>query len=99
MVAVGATDQDGEVPTALAAFSPQTRGWFETVFAEPTPAQDAAWQAISAGQSTLVVAPTGSGKTLAAFLWALDRCASCPSKRRGYDDHLRLPSQSARRRH
>ena len=50
MVAVSATDQDGEVPTPLAAFSPQTRRWFETVFAEPTPAQDAAWQAISAGQ-------------------------------------------------
>jgi ATP-dependent Lhr-like helicase len=61
---------------ALDAFSAQTRKWFESVFAEPTPAQDAAWQAISAGQSSLVVAPTGSGKTLAAFLWALDRCAS-----------------------
>ncbi len=66
------------MPSALAAFSPQTRGWFETVFAEPTPAQEAAWQAISAEQHTLVVAPTGSGKTLAAFLWALDRCASEP---------------------
>ncbi len=76
MVALSYTDQDGEVPTALAAFSPQTRRWFETVFEEPTPAQDAAWRAISAGQSTLVVAPTGSGKTLAAFLWALDQCAS-----------------------
>ncbi|MCZ3385746.1 MAG: DEAD/DEAH box helicase, partial [Actinomycetia bacterium] len=62
--------------TALSAFSPQTRRWFEAVFAEPTPAQDAAWPAISKGTNTLVVAPTGSGKTLAAFLWALDRCAT-----------------------
>ncbi|MCZ3390230.1 MAG: ATP-dependent helicase [Actinomycetia bacterium] len=60
---------------ALSTFSSQTRRWFDGVFAEPTPAQEAAWLAISAGQSTLVVAPTGSGKTLAAFLWALDRCA------------------------
>ncbi len=66
------------MPSALAAFSRQTRTWFETVFVEPTPAQDAAWNAISAGQHTLVVAPTGSGKTLAAFLWAIDRCASEP---------------------
>ena len=64
---------------SLDAFSPQTQQWFESVFAAPTPAQDAAWQAISSGQSTLVVAPTGSGKTLAAFLWALDRCASAES--------------------
>ncbi|MGB2839291.1 MAG: DEAD/DEAH box helicase, partial [Actinomycetes bacterium] len=66
------------MPSALSAFSPQTRGWFTTVFAEPTPAQEAAWQAVSEVQHTLVVAPTGSGKTLAAFLWALDRCASEP---------------------
>jgi ATP-dependent Lhr-like helicase len=45
------------------------------VFTAPTPAQDAAWHSISAGQHTLVVAPTGSGKTLAAFLWAIDNCA------------------------
>ncbi|HVQ19290.1 MAG TPA: DEAD/DEAH box helicase, partial [Actinomycetes bacterium] len=63
---------------SLDAFSPQTRQWFESVFDEPTPAQQAAWQAISARQHTLVVAPTGSGKTLAAFLWALDRCAGQP---------------------
>ena len=67
------------MPSALSAFSPQTRGWFETVFAEPTPAQEGAWHAITQKQNTLVVAPTGSGKTLAAFLWALDRCASEPA--------------------
>ena len=60
----------------LAGFSPQTRQWFESVFAAPTPAQGEAWSTISAGHNTLVVAPTGSGKTLAAFLWALDRCAA-----------------------
>ncbi len=59
-------------------FSAATRAWFEGAFAEPTPAQLGAWQAISGGQDTLVVAPTGSGKTLAAFLWAIDRLASTP---------------------
>ena len=83
VVAVGGTDQDGPVTTALTAFSPQTRKWFETVFAEPTPAQDAAWLTISEGRHTLVVAPTGSGKTLAAFLWALDRCATAPRAQDG----------------
>lgn len=63
---------DGGV-TTLASFSPATREWFRGSFGAPTPAQDAAWQQISAGSHTLVVAPTGSGKTLAAFLWALDR--------------------------
>lgn len=83
MVTISATDQDGDVSTPLGTFSPQTRRWFETVFAEPTPAQDAAWRAISAGENTLVVAPTGSGKTLAAFLWALDRCASTAQEDHG----------------
>ncbi len=59
--------------TVLDRFSPATRDWFTGAFAEPTPAQLGAWQAVAAGQHTLVVAPTGSGKTLAAFLWALDR--------------------------
>jgi ATP-dependent Lhr-like helicase len=77
---VTGTDQDEQVASALSDFSPQTRGWFETVFAGPTPAQDAAWRTISKGQHTLVVAPTGSGKTLAAFLWALDRCAAEPAR-------------------
>ena len=59
-------------------FSAATRAWFEGAFAEPTPAQTGAWQAIGGGQDTLVVAPTGSGKTLAAFLWAIDRLAAAP---------------------
>src|SRR2546427_132989 len=60
---------------SLARFSAVTSDWFESAFAEPTPAQNDAWEAISTGEDVLVVAPTGSGKTLAAFLWALDRLA------------------------
>jgi ATP-dependent helicase Lhr and Lhr-like helicase len=63
---------------ALDGFSPATRVWFDGAFAEPTPAQAGAWQAIGKGEDTLVVAPTGSGKTLAAFLWAIDRLAALP---------------------
>ena len=62
----------------LERFSPATREWFSGTFAEPTTAQVGAWDAISSGAHTLVVAPTGSGKTLSAFLWALDRLASMP---------------------
>ena len=38
-----------------------------------------AWDAISRGEHTLVVAPTGSGKTLSAFLWAIDRLWAAPA--------------------
>jgi ATP-dependent Lhr-like helicase len=58
---------------ALSRFSEPTRTWFAAAFAEPTPAQVGAWEAIGAGQHALVVAPTGSGKTLSAFLWSIDR--------------------------
>jgi len=64
--------------TALDRFSPATRAWFTGAFAEPTAAQQGAWEAISSGRDTLVVAPTGSGKTLSAFLWSLDRLAATP---------------------
>ncbi|MGR6965505.1 ATP-dependent helicase [Geodermatophilus sp. URMC 61] len=64
--------------SALDRFSEPTRAWFTGAFAEPTAAQQGAWQAISTGGHALVVAPTGSGKTLAAFLWSLDRLASTP---------------------
>ena len=57
----------------LARFSAPTRAWFEGAFPAPTGAQLGAWDSISSGAHTLVVAPTGSGKTLSAFLWALDR--------------------------
>ncbi len=62
----------------LDRFSEPTRAWFTGAFAEPTAAQEGAWQAISSGGHALVVAPTGSGKTLAAFLWSLDRLAGTP---------------------
>lgn len=63
----------------LDRFSPATSEWFRSNFAAPTQAQAGAWESISSGRHTLVVAPTGSGKTLAAFLWAIDRLASEPS--------------------
>ncbi len=63
----------------LDRFSVATAEWFRSNFAAPTPAQAGAWQAISSGKHTLVVAPTGSGKTLSAFLWALDRLATEPA--------------------
>ena len=63
------------VSDPLESFSPITGTWFREVFAAPTAAQWGAWEAISAGDNALVIAPTGSGKTLAAFLWALDRLA------------------------
>ena len=62
-----------DAPSALERFSAPTRTWFEAAFAEPTPAQSGAWDAIADGRHALVVAPTGSGKTLSAFLWAIDR--------------------------
>src|SRR3954468_10527778 len=66
-------------PTApLERFSAPTRTWFEAAFAEPTTAQQGAWEAIGAGRHALVVAPTGSGKTLAAFLWSIDRLLTAP---------------------
>ncbi len=62
----------------LARFSEATRTWFGAAFAEPTPAQAGAWDAIGAGRHALVVAPTGSGKTLSAFLWSIDRLLTTP---------------------
>ncbi len=63
---------------ALDTFGPATRAWFTGAFAAPTSAQAAAWESISDGSHTLVVAPTGSGKTLAAFLWSIDQLANNP---------------------
>lgn len=62
----------------LDRFSPATASWFRGSFHAPTAAQAGAWESISSGRHTLVVAPTGSGKTLSAFLWALDRLATEP---------------------
>jgi ATP-dependent Lhr-like helicase len=64
--------------SALDRFSPATQAWFRGAFVAPTPSQEGAWDAISSGRDTLVVAPTGSGKTLSAFLWSLDRLAATP---------------------
>ncbi|MCX5044492.1 ATP-dependent helicase [Aldersonia sp. NBC_00410] len=57
-------------------FSPATQQWFDGAFPAPTAAQLGAWDAISRGEHTLVIAPTGSGKTLSAFLWSIDQLAN-----------------------
>jgi ATP-dependent Lhr-like helicase len=79
---VGGGSHNGQVTSTadavLGRFGPATRAWFTGAFAEPTPAQTGAWDAISADRHALVVAPTGSGKTLAAFLWAIDRLTTRP---------------------
>src|SRR3954447_17901339 len=68
----------GRRADVLDRFSPATAAWFRSSFTAPTTAQAGAWDAISSGHHTVVVAPTGSGKTLSAFLWAIDRMASQP---------------------
>ncbi|WP_068280111.1 ATP-dependent helicase [Aldersonia kunmingensis] len=57
-------------------FSTATQQWFDGAFPAPTAAQLGAWDAISRGEHTLVIAPTGSGKTLSAFLWSIDQLAN-----------------------
>src|SRR5476651_403772 len=74
----GGEGQDDRMSNALDRFSPATREWFMGAFAEPTTAQAGAWDAVSSGSHTLVVAPTGSGKTLSAFLWAIDQLVTTP---------------------
>ena len=64
--------QETRPDDVLDVFSAPTRTWFRAAFAAPTPAQEGAWRAVSAGRNALVVAPTGSGKTRSAFLWSLD---------------------------
>ncbi|MEE2032432.1 DEAD/DEAH box helicase, partial [Rhodococcus chondri] len=71
----------------LDRFSAPTREWFAGAFEAPTPAQLGAWESISSGSHTLVVAPTGSGKTLSAFLWSLDRLAASPAKAHSSPEH------------
>ncbi|HEY9558311.1 MAG TPA: DEAD/DEAH box helicase, partial [Acidimicrobiales bacterium] len=65
------------VDTSLLAsveLHPAVAAWFRERFPQgPTPAQEAAWPPIAAGEHTLVAAPTGSGKTLAGFLMAINR--------------------------
>ena len=59
--------------SVLTEFHPAVAAWFTRTFATPTPAQNAAWPALAAGNHVLVAAPTGSGKTFAAFLTAIDQ--------------------------
>src|SRR5262245_24639473 len=63
---------------SLERFSAPTREWFRAAFAEPTPAQAGAWEAIAEGRHALVVAPRGLGTTLSPFLWAIARLLSAP---------------------
>jgi len=58
--------------SALIAFHPVVRSWFERAFGEPSPPQRLGWPQIASRKNTLIVAPTGSGKTLAAFLWCIN---------------------------
>ena len=56
----------------LGGFHAVVREWFYSSFEAPTPVQEGAWPAISAGRHALLAAPTGSGKTLAGFLAVID---------------------------
>ncbi len=53
-------------------FHPAVHAWFAETFAQATPVQNSAWEAIRSGHDVLIAAPTGSGKTLAAFLCAIN---------------------------
>jgi ATP-dependent Lhr-like helicase len=69
---------DAPPASVLERFGAAARAWFTDTFAAPTRAQELGWDAISAGEHTLLLAPTGSGKTLAAFLWCLDKLTARP---------------------
>jgi len=59
--------------SALSAFHPAVRRWFEARFPlGPSEPQAAGWPAIRRRENTLIAAPTGTGKTLAAFLVCID---------------------------
>ena len=49
----------GSSDDPLKVFSSVTATWFREVFATPTAAQRGAWDAVSAGDNALVIAPTG----------------------------------------
>ncbi|MEV1174738.1 DEAD/DEAH box helicase, partial [Nonomuraea sp. NPDC049784] len=83
--------------SSLDQFSQVTRQWFAGAFQAPTSAQEGAWESISRGDNTLVVAPTGSGKTLAAFLWSLDRLASDHAEAAPKPDHPEATPEPARK--
>ena len=71
-------------------FHPVLRAWWESRFAEPTPAQAEGWSSIRAGGNTLIAAPTGSGKTLAAFLISLDDLVREGTAAGGLPDEVRV---------
>ncbi len=54
--------------------------WFKKRYKKPTPAQEAAWPIIAAGDNVLIASPTGTGKTFAAFLSVLDELERLSSK-------------------
>ncbi|MFK5584415.1 Lhr family ATP-dependent helicase [Serinicoccus sp. LYQ131] len=87
---------DARPAPVLDRFSPATRAWFDASFPGPTPAQTGAWDAISRGDHTLVVAPTGSGKTLSAFLWAMDRIIADPQPAPAARGRGRTPARASR---
>ena len=86
---------------ALSAFHPVVRSWFERAFGEPSPPQTLGWPSISAGRSTLIVAPTGSGKTLAAFLWCINHLVEENIKESSHtrqDEAAAVPPAAPRKR-
>jgi ATP-dependent helicase Lhr and Lhr-like helicase len=66
--------------SALEAFLPPVRAWFEQTLGKPTPPQTQAWPVIQHGDNTVILAPTGSGKTLAAFLCGIDALFREPAR-------------------
>ncbi len=61
--------------SAVSAFHPIVRTWFERRFGRASAIQEAGWPLIGGGHDVLLCAPTGSGKTLAAFLWSINQLA------------------------
>src|SRR5438093_11346931 len=84
---------------ALATFHEPVRDWFSASFAAPTRAQELAWPAIAAGQSTPVLAPTGAGETLAALPFAIHPLPHAPPPRCPlvYRSPLKAPSVALER--
>jgi ATP-dependent Lhr-like helicase len=71
--------------SALDSLPELAREVFRATWGAPTPAQELAWPAISAGDHVLVAAPTGSGKTLAAFYAFLARMIETPAPAPGVE--------------
>jgi ATP-dependent Lhr-like helicase len=90
----------GAVP-ALDRFSEPTRAWFTGAFAEPTAAQEGAWQAISSGGHALVVAPDRLGQDAGRLPVVAGPAGRHPAtgRRAGpLPGPVRLPAQGAGRR-